>query len=142
MINIKELLGESRGRGSHRCVHADRITVSLAKAGGNRTSLAIGVSEETMKKVRWVIGDRVTMDLDIEEHIVTIRRVVSTSDEASWKLSNRNGGKKADGVVASATLKISVTPVVIKALNLEDYTAPRIIREYVISENGVTFSMK
>jgi hypothetical protein len=142
--NIGELF-DLRGRNSHGrtgILPTDGVMMTVGSAGKGRKCLAIGIGAGLMKVVRWVTGDRVTVDLDPAESTLTLRRVVPTNGTVSWKLSNRNGGKCFDGKVASATLKITATPMMLTAFGLDDATDRYIPNEVITSETGITFPMR
>jgi hypothetical protein len=140
--NIGELFNLRKYLGTGGLLPRDGIMMSVGSAGRDRKCLMIGIGEGLMKAARWVTGDRVTLDLDAAESTLTLRRVVPGTDTVSWKLSNRNGGDCVDGKIASSTLKLTATPLMLSAFGIDDATEPYIPKEITTSEKGITFPLR
>jgi hypothetical protein len=89
--------GRSTGSQSDLRVYATRETPS--KRGAVRYSIGLRVSESTMKRLRWLVGDYVSADFDDEAKTWTVRRV---ADKKGNALSGQGKGGK------SATVRFAV----------------------------------
>jgi len=144
--DVFKLRANMGGRGGHRLLPPDGIMMSVCKPGkGDRQpALSIAVGKEVMSACRWVIGDRVTIDMECSKSELTLRRVLpSDRSVVSWSLTMRAGGKNAPkGVTEAATVKLQSTPLMISAFGMEDATAPYVPEVVVTGAQGVTFSMR
>lgn len=120
----------------------DKIRVCVVSDGKNRKALAISVGTALMKSLRWVTGDRVTIDFDPTESTITLRRVLHNSTTVCWMLSQIYSGKTRHGVVAAATVKISATPMLLQAFGMDDATEAYFPSPITTSEKGATFPLR
>lgn len=144
MQNIGEVFGLGR-RGGQRLLSDDGIMMSVTNSGEKRQrALSIAIGRGVMDACRWVIGDRVTIDIDCAKSELTIRRVIpSDKSVVSWALCMRAGGKNAPkGVLAAATVKLQSTPLMLNAFGMEDATGPYIPDVVITGSHGVTFAMR
>lgn len=66
------------------------IRLSISKAGQGREQLVIAIYEDVMRKMRWVIGDRVEVGLDLDAGCLGLRRVPT----GGYALSGKGGDKE------------------------------------------------
>lgn len=145
MKNIGELFDLSRRGGSQRILPDDGVMMSVTtSARHGDKAIAIGIGQLVMKACRWVIGDRITIDMDCAKSELTLRRIMpSDKSVVSWSLATRSGNKNSPkGVSVAATIKFRSTPVMIQALGLEDITAPYVPEVVITGAHGVTFAMR
>jgi hypothetical protein len=144
MQNIGDVFGLGHRGGPARKLPTDGIMMSVGKAGSGRQALSIGVGVDLMKACRWVTGDRVTIDMDCAKSELTLRRVLPTDKSVvSWALCSRGGtAGEPKGVMVSATVKLQSTPLMLKALGLDDITESYVPDVTITSERGVTFAMR
>jgi hypothetical protein len=118
--------------------------MSIHNAGEDRKSLAVSLGDKLMETCRWVTGDRVTIDFDAAKSEATIRRVLPTDKRVvSWALSSRSAEKGAEkGKSVAATLKISTTPLMLKAFGMDDCDGSYVPSPILTGSHGVTFPLR
>jgi hypothetical protein len=144
MKNIGEMFGLTNRGDSHRLTPHDGIMLSVQGAGGDRRALSISIGVKLMEACRWVTGDRITIDFDAAKSEATLRRVLPTDKRVvSWGLSNRSGEKGAEkGQIAAATVKISSTPLMLKAFGMDDCEGAYVPSPILTGPHGVTFPLR
>ena len=91
--------GGNPGKGSH----TSGVYVSINKGGDNKPQLTIRLYSNTMKKMRWVCGDRLQVGIDVENFRIALRRVPS-----GGYLASASGSTKADRANNIGSSKTSV----------------------------------
>lgn len=144
MQNIGDMFGLGHRGGSAKKLPKDGVMLTVTGKDPNKKSLSIAVGLDVMKACRWVIGDRATIDMDCAKSELTLRRVLPADKSVvSWALTTRAGGKGAlKGVMCAATIKLQSSPLMLKALGMDDATAAYVPDMVVTGEHGVTFSMR
>ena len=146
MKNIGEMFELGCRGGGKKKLPNDGVLVSVTGKDPERKSLSIAVGIDVMKACRWVIGDRATIDLDCAKSELTLRRVIpSDKSVVSWALAARAGGKSSlipQGTTGAATIKLQSTPLMLKALGMDDATEAYVPEIVVTGAHGVTFPMR
>jgi hypothetical protein len=147
MKNIKDMFEKvnfRHGRGTNCEENQVAMTVSKAKKD-HRISIGITIGRDIMAAMRWVVGDRITIDFDCEHSKILLRRVPNkSSDVASWALSPSaaKAKSKAGSGCIRTQLRLTATPVMLKAFGVEDLEGVYIPTDTTTSESGISFSLR
>lgn len=85
-----------------------RITVSTESKGGPR--LGVTIYADTMKKMRWVVGDRVLLGFDPEQECIALRRVPSGGYAIGAQFTAKGDRLKAVGTAVNSVVKMGAPP--------------------------------
>lgn len=129
-MNIEALIERKRGCGRGGCIkksNEDQVRVSLTRETkrSQKVSVVFVIGLNLMTQMRWMIGDRVTIDFDCADSSLLIRRVSSDSKETSWMLTPRcekgKGTSEAmKGNIMRSCFALTSTPKLLKAFGMDD----------------------
>jgi len=142
-MNIREILGKScHARGGGKLSTESQLRLSVSTKEQGRKSLTICIGSDLMKQQRFMIGDRVTLDIDPIKSEATIRRSVADTNELSWKLTPRRGGRKDyRGQMVRAHFSVTMDDKALACFGMRDAIA--YIPEIVLTgPQGMTFALK
>lgn len=146
--NIGELFGVTNRnghRGNAAMLRSRAIMMGLQRSSKDGNKVAFSIGLELMKMMRWVTGDRVTIDIDTDCGCVTLRRVVhgGSVEEPSWCLSCRAAlkGDARIGKTVPSTVRVKTTPELLDALCIKEGDPHYITEDVVCDGNGLTFSL-
>jgi len=150
-MNIGELITrKSRGRAQSQ---GSGVSIGVIKNGHQKTPntpaycVSFGIMADVMRQMRFVVGDRVTLDIDPINSTATIRRVIAGDKTVSWKLSSRKGGvkgdsKKHEGSCQPSTFKFSSDDTILSALGMKELVGERsFYTAYTTSDKGIEFPL-
>lgn len=135
MPNIAELFKVGRVGGNSRTPF-NGVVMNVHRNG----SLAFFIGAGLLQDSRWMGGDAVTIDMDCARSELTIRRIPPTDKTTvRWRLST---GRRKDGLQTSARFTLKTTPLMLKALGMEDADEPYAPETVITEERGITFPMR
>ena len=127
-----------------------RLTLNKTSQGigkeANPFDLAVRVSLKTMEAMRWVAGDRVTLDINPTKSEACISRVVGKNTPVSWCLSPSSGCAKKEnlGKMVPAVFRIRGYKRLLIALGMEDLAPGESYdpETFITDSVGVTFPLR
>lgn len=139
-VNIGCIPGIRSHLKTNAATSADLVfTRSRSRAGSDTYHVTVNLSEALCRRLHWVCGDRVTFDVDACTGFVTLRRVRAGEIVPSWKLGGGN-----DGDTKKCRFKISMSPIMLKALGLSRSLTPEqpaYEPKITSGERGVVYAM-
>jgi putative cell wall-binding protein len=87
--------------GNRQLYDDDKLTVTTRRNGKNRCQLCIKVGIDVMRKWRWVIGDKVTVEVGRNENNELVVRIERTNSKG-YSLT---GNSKSKDKIAAAEIK-------------------------------------
>lgn len=144
--NISEVFGlKQRGAGAGRNAgHPSAIVFSnIQRADPEQRTLRVAFGEQVMKEARFLVGDMVTVEVDIETGTTCFRRVSSGENVRSWTLSPNSahrakGGAKAKaGKMAATSIRIPGTESLFAWFRVPNKRDVRVVEVYTIIENRI-----
>jgi len=146
MKNISDIIDVNKrgNNGSIKCDN-DHIAMTIHTQKDSTKTICVVVGRNIMKSMRWVSGDRVTVDFDCERSRILIRRVLaSDKDVASWMLSARNGthGKRRHGQTCRTCFSLAASEMTLKAFGVEDLDDAYVPNLVTITTDGVLVPLR
>ena len=76
--------------------------------------LRITIGEPVMRSLRWKTGDRIAVEMNLQDSVIRIRRV-NNNDPKTWKLAGTDK-KRPSGICATASVRPTITDKARKAI--------------------------
>lgn len=146
--------GRHRGGGLKSSESQLRLSVSHETKYEHRMSLAFTIGGDLARRLRWVVGDKVTLHFDCVESQVAIVRVPESSPETKWTLGgpkysrNRATGRRPSAVPGASSrcrFSVTATPVMLDAFGMRD--SEKTVTEYIpesvsTGDGGLVFPLR
>jgi hypothetical protein len=118
----------SRGGGGYGG-NAEGARIAIYAAGKHRPQLSIALYGDTMKSMRWVIGDRVEVGFGVASKCIAIRRVPSGGFALTALFTPKDRRENAMGKSLSAVVKLTAPNELLRAFHGKTNVPPEGLAE-------------
>lgn len=140
--NIGDLLGFVHCGGKQPICKEDEMNFTVTKSKGKPSgALKITIGPGLIAQMRWVGGDRISLNIDPVRSEGTLIRVPATGTVPTWALTVRKQQYRGSTIIGNqGIVQISIRPKMLEILGLEDTVSYR-PAPVVTSTEGITFPL-